>query len=86
MKRTEYLTAFRKITICRLLNDIDDTIKLAEEFQATGISAIGVHGRKIHERPQHFNNASMLQNRLKKKYFDVLMQQPIFFYFVNRCD
>lgn len=41
------------------MNDIDDTIKLAEEFQATGISAIGVHGRKINERPQHFNNTSM---------------------------
>lgn len=40
----------------RLLNEPDDTIKLAEEFQATGISAIGVHGRKKHERPQHANN------------------------------
>lgn len=42
------------------MNDVDDTIKLAEEFQATGISAIGVHGRKINERPQHFNNPSKL--------------------------
>lgn len=49
--------------ISRLLNDIDDTVKLAEEFQSTGISAIAVHGRKIHERPQHLNNAGNLDTR-----------------------
>lgn len=42
----------------RILSKDDDTIKLAEEFQATGISAIGVHGRKKNERPQHANNPS----------------------------
>lgn len=37
----------------RILNDIEDTIKLVREFEALGISAIAVHGRKKHERPQH---------------------------------
>lgn len=41
----------------RILNDEDDTITLAEEFQAIGITAIAVHGRKKHERPQHPNNS-----------------------------
>lgn len=40
----------------RLLNEIDDTIKLVTELSATGISAIAVHGRKKHERPKHANN------------------------------
>lgn len=44
----------------RLLNEEDDTIKLAEEFQSTGISAIAVHGRKKHERPRHANNPGQL--------------------------
>ena len=48
-------------TICRLLNDIEETVELAERFQTTGISAITVHGRKIHERPQHPNNAGKIQ-------------------------
>lgn len=39
------------------MNDVESTVKLAEEFQAIGISAIAVHGRKIHERPQHANDA-----------------------------
>lgn len=47
----------------RILNEIDDTLKLAEEFQATGISAIAVHGRKKHERPQHSNNTGKYTNR-----------------------
>lgn len=36
-------------------------MKLAKEFEATGISAIGVHGRKKTERPQHPNNASAIR-------------------------
>lgn len=54
-----------KIVLTRLLNDINDTVKLAEEFQAIGISAIAVHGRKIHERPQHANNTGIFNNNLR---------------------
>ncbi|XP_055298288.1 tRNA-dihydrouridine(20) synthase [NAD(P)+]-like [Sitodiplosis mosellana] len=45
----------------RILNNPDDTIKLAEEFEATGISAIGVHGRKKDERPHHPNNTEAIR-------------------------
>lgn len=41
----------------RLLDELDDTIALAKEFERTGISAIGIHGRKKKERPQHENNS-----------------------------
>lgn len=37
----------------RLFKDVEDTIKLVKEFEEIGISAIGVHGRRRHERPQH---------------------------------
>lgn len=43
-----------------LLEDLEDTVKLAKEFEAIGISAIGVHGRKKKERPQNANNAGLL--------------------------
>lgn len=51
----------------RILENPDDTIKLAEEFEATGISAIGVHGRKKHERPHHPNNTGKLNYSLYMK-------------------
>lgn len=54
------------MTIFRVLNDVDDTVRLAEEFQAIGVKAITVHGRKIHERPQHSNNTGKFQNNNKK--------------------
>lgn len=41
------------------MNNLDDTIKLAKEFEAIGISAIAIHGRKKNERPQHANNAGL---------------------------
>lgn len=37
----------------RLFNNVDDTIKLVKEFEEIGISAIGVHGRRRYEKPQH---------------------------------
>ncbi|XP_031627499.1 tRNA-dihydrouridine(20) synthase [NAD(P)+]-like [Contarinia nasturtii] len=45
----------------RILNELDDTLKLAKELQSTGISAIGVHGRRKHERPQHANNPGAIR-------------------------
>lgn len=43
----------KPLSFTRILNDIDETIQMVKEFEAIGISAIGVHGRKKHERPQH---------------------------------
>lgn len=45
----------------RLLNDLDETIKLVKEFEVIGISAIAIHGRKRHERPQHACNAEAIK-------------------------
>lgn len=45
----------------RLLNDLDQTIALTKEFEATGIAAIAVHGRKKNERPQHAVNPEAIR-------------------------
>lgn len=34
----------------RVLDDIDKTVELAKEFESTGISAIGVHGRTRYQK------------------------------------
>jgi len=39
----------------RVLPDIDDTVALCKRLAATGIAAIGVHGRTVKERPMHPN-------------------------------
>ncbi|XP_025829450.1 tRNA-dihydrouridine(20) synthase [NAD(P)+]-like [Agrilus planipennis] len=39
----------------RVLENIDDTLRLVQDLASTGISALGVHGRTISERPQHQN-------------------------------
>lgn len=45
----------------RLLNDLDETIALVREFEALGIAAIAVHGRKKNERPQHAVNTEAIR-------------------------
>lgn len=37
----------------RILSTTQETIDLVKSFEATGISAIGIHGRTRDERPQH---------------------------------
>lgn len=39
----------------RVLPDINDTVKFCKKLAATGIAAIGVHGRTVKERPRHPN-------------------------------
>lgn len=39
----------------RVLPDINDSIVLCKKLAATGIAAIGVHGRTVKERPRHSN-------------------------------
>lgn len=39
----------------RVFEDLNKTLELVKKFEATGISAIGVHGRTKVERPQHPN-------------------------------
>lgn len=48
---------------------MDATLKLVEELQSTGISAIGVHGRQKHERPQHANNTGTFYDDQKNHKF-----------------
>lgn len=45
----------------RLLNNLDDTIKLVKEFEALGIAAIAVHGRKKNERQHHPVNTDAIR-------------------------
>lgn len=39
----------------RVLPDINDTVALCKKLAATGIAAIGIHGRTVKERPRHPN-------------------------------
>ncbi|XP_066595758.1 tRNA-dihydrouridine(20) synthase [NAD(P)+]-like [Prorops nasuta] len=51
----------------RVLENLEDTIKLVKSFELTGIAAIAIHGRTIDERPQHANRDQYLKeisNRL----------------------
>lgn len=57
------------------MDDINETIKLVKEFEAIGISAIAVHGRKKHERPQHPVNTG------KILVHTVTYIIPLFFFF-----
>lgn len=45
----------------RLLETPESTIKLAKEFEAIGIAAIGVHGRTKTERPQHAVHVNIIK-------------------------
>lgn len=45
----------------RIMPTAEDTIKLVNKFVATGISAIGVHGRTVQERPQHQNKVDIIK-------------------------
>lgn len=45
----------------RLFNDVEETIALVKEFESLGISAIGIHGRRRHERPQHACDAAAIK-------------------------
>lgn len=66
-KHMPFSLKLKHLNSSRILDNPDDTIKLAEEFEATGISAIGVHGRKKHERPHHQNNTGKLNQSLYMK-------------------
>lgn len=39
----------------RVLPDLRETVELCKKLAATGIAAIGVHGRTVKERPMHPN-------------------------------
>ncbi|XP_067144695.1 tRNA-dihydrouridine(20) synthase [NAD(P)+]-like [Centruroides vittatus] len=39
----------------RVLDTVEDTVKLAKLIESTGVSALAVHGRTKEERPQHRN-------------------------------
>ncbi|CAG9853662.1 unnamed protein product [Phyllotreta striolata] len=51
----------------RVFENIDDTLTLVKELEATGIKAIAVHGRTKVERPQHPN-----RNHVIKKIAETL--------------
>lgn len=45
----------------RVMPDVDQTLELCKKLEATGIAAIGVHGRTVQERPQHPNRLETLK-------------------------
>lgn len=45
----------------RVLPNVEETLELCERLASTGISAIAVHGRTVHERPQHANRNEVLR-------------------------
>lgn len=45
----------------RVLEDLDETIKLCKRLESCGIAAIAVHGRTKFERQQHSNRIEFLQ-------------------------
>lgn len=45
----------------RVLDCIEDTIKLAKLIESTGVSALAVHGRTKEERPQHRNRNHFIE-------------------------
>ena len=45
----------------RVLQNVEETLELCESLASTGISAIAVHGRTVHERPQHANRNEVLK-------------------------
>ncbi|XP_034946812.1 tRNA-dihydrouridine(20) synthase [NAD(P)+]-like [Chelonus insularis] len=46
----------------RVFDNLQKTIDLVNKLVSTGISAIAVHGRTIHERPQHNNRNEMIKS------------------------
>ncbi|CAH8865627.1 unnamed protein product [Trichobilharzia szidati] len=45
----------------RILPELEKTIALAKLIESTGVSALTVHGRTVHERPQHRNRNEVIQ-------------------------
>ena len=49
----------------RILPKIEDTLALIDVIQATGVCAVGVHGRTKDERPNHSNNVEAIKAVVK---------------------
>lgn len=49
----------------RVLATEQDTIKFCKMVESTGVSALAIHGRMIHERPQHSNRNSHIREVVK---------------------
>ncbi|XP_057328239.1 tRNA-dihydrouridine(20) synthase [NAD(P)+]-like [Microplitis mediator] len=45
----------------RVFDDLQKTLNLCDTLESSGISAITVHGRTVHERPQHANRNEMIR-------------------------
>lgn len=56
----------------RVLNSIEETIKLCQLLENTGIAAIAIHGRTKHERPQHKNRNYFLREVAKALQIPVI--------------
>ncbi|ODM95510.1 tRNA-dihydrouridine(20) synthase [NAD(P)+]-like [Orchesella cincta] len=45
----------------RVLATVDETIKFSKMIQSCGVSAMAIHGRMVHERPQHANRSTVIR-------------------------
>lgn len=78
----------------RVLPDINDTVALCKKLTATGIAAIGIHGRTVKERPMHPNRNHFIKAVsealdipvIAKLIFIYLNNNFILFYFTNIRD
>lgn len=56
----------------RVLSTIEETIKLCQLLESTGIAAIAIHGRTKNERPQHSNRNHFLREVAKALQIPVI--------------
>ena len=56
----------------RVLNTIEETLKLCEMIQSCGVSAIAVHGRTKDERQQHVNRNDFIRAVAEKLQIPVI--------------
>lgn len=56
----------------RILPKLEDTLKLIDVIQATGVAAVAVHGRTKDERPNHQNNVEFIQAVVKHAKIPVI--------------
>ena len=56
----------------RILSNIEDTLKLVDVIQSTGVAAFAVHGRTKDERPNHENHVDFIQAVVKHAKIPVI--------------
>lgn len=56
----------------RVLATEEATIKFCKMIESTGVSALAIHGRMVHERPQHANRNSHIREVVQQLNIPVI--------------